>query len=107
MAKTQYKDKEFDLFGDKWTIKYVDTLTQKEDNAELYGLTDYGNRTIYIATTLDGKTPVSKRDLRLTLLHELNHAILQSGQYMEETSDEPLIEWMAKCYYKLLEDKII
>lgn len=35
--------------------------------------------------------------MRRTLRHELFHAILCKGQYLNSSSDEPLVEWLALC----------
>jgi len=37
-----------------------------------------------------------------TLLHEINHAIFTSGQYLDSNADEPLVEWVARCYCSIL-----
>lgn len=101
----KYLDKEIDLFGDKWQIKYVDEISDEGDN-KLYGTTDYGTHIIHIATKVEGK-PLEKEAIRITLLHELNHAILQAGQYCEISTDEPLVEWIAKCYNYLIKNKVL
>ena len=45
---------------------------------------------------------MSNEEMTRTLLHEINHAILNSGQYFDTNSDEPLVEWIARCYYSIL-----
>jgi hypothetical protein len=34
-------------------------------------------------------------------MHEIVHAILDEGQYGEISSNEPLVEWLAKCLIQL------
>jgi hypothetical protein len=104
----KYQDREFDLFGIKWTIKYVDKLeeTNKEDGY-FFGISHVDSATIQIAL-LDSKgKPLSEETIRITLLHELTHAILGSGSYESSTHDEPMVEWIARCINSLLKQKVI
>ena len=56
---------------------------------------------IKIATkTTDGKS-LSEKTIKLTLLHEIMHAICGTGQYNAYSEDEPFIEWLANCIYSL------
>lgn len=45
--------------------------------------------------------------MELSLLHELFHAVLAEGQYLSSTSDEPLVEWLARCTKHLIDQKVI
>ena len=46
---------------------------------------------------------MSKDDMKLTLLHELIHAVLDEGQYGNVSADEPMVEWLARCIKSLLD----
>lgn len=103
----ELKNRKVDLFGCTYTIRYKDKIISNEDkNHELFGVTNSCDRTITIAKTLYGKT-VSKKEIELTLLHELIHAILDSGQFLNESSNEAMVEWVAKCIYQLLKKDVI
>ena len=61
----------------------------------------HGKRIIELARYADN-IRISDSDIIKTLLHEINHAILTTGQYLNPSSDEPLVEWIARCYYSIL-----
>lgn len=111
------KNKEVDVFGTKYSIIYANKVTDvKEqehamDNCNegdvLWGITDHDHKQIVISTkTILGK-PRDKEDMERTLYHELIHAILVSGQYLQSNSDEALVEWLARCIYSLKQQKIL
>ena len=100
----ELKNRKIELFGTIWSIKYVDSLS--DGDAQLYGITNPVDKVIYIAKNMNN-TPIIKNELELTLLHELTHAILMTGQYMEENDNEALVEWVARCVYQLIKKNII
>lgn len=104
----KFTNKEFDLFGVKWTIKYVDKLEEtSKENGYFFGVSHVDSATIQVAL-LDSKgKPLSESAIRLTLLHELVHAILGSGGYENSTHDEPMVEWLARCINSLQKQKVI
>ena len=46
-------------------------------------------------------TKINNDSLQETYYHEILHSILNEGQYNEESDNEPLVEWMAKCLLQL------
>ena len=44
---------------------------------------------------------IHKDTLQETYYHEIIHSILNEGQYKEESDDEHLVEWIAKCLLQL------
>lgn len=46
---------------------------------------------------------MDKSDAKITLLHELIHAILDEGQYSNASNDEPMVEWLARCLKSLMD----
>ena len=40
------------------------------------------------------------------MLHELTHSILDTGGYNNSSSDEPLVEWIARCLNSLLKQNV-
>ena len=103
------KDKLFDLFGSIWEIKYVDHILQDEDDEEhfYYGLTTHGAHKIEIAIKDPDGKPLPKEEIKISLLHELMHAILGQGMFSAYNGDEPCVEWCARSINSLINQKII
>lgn len=98
MKKTQ----KLNIFGTKWAIIYVDKI-EAEGDGFIFGHTDSVEKIITVATkNRDGK-PLPDREIELTAIHELVHAMLLEGQYNNASEDEPLVEWLAKCILSLKE----
>lgn len=100
------KKKKFKLFNTEWEIEYVDSFDEENDSAVKLGHTCYLTHKIQVARTADG-VKLSKEDIELTLLHEIVHSILGSGNYIAYSSDEPLVEWIANCIISLKKQNII
>lgn len=100
-----FNNKQFDIFGTIFTIKLVDTL-DKENNLLHYGLTEGNTKEISISKeVMKVKQPDS--EIYVTLVHEIIHAVLDTGQYLEESQKEPLVEWLARCIISLLKQDIL
>lgn len=99
------KNNKIDLFGTTITIKIQD-IVLSEDNKEIYGLYEYSSKTIKVARYING-IKLKDSEVKITILHELMHAIFSIGQYHHSSDDEPLVEWTARCLYKLLQKKVI
>lgn len=100
-----FNNKQFDIFGTIFTIKLVDTLDE-EDKLLHYGLTEGNTKEISISKeVMKAKQPNS--EIYVTLVHEIIHAILDTGQYLEESQKEPLVEWLARCIISLLKQDIL
>lgn len=93
-------NKKVDLYGTVYTIKIQDAIKENENNKEYYGLCNHSEKVIYVARTFYGKK-VSKSAMYITLLHEVMHSIFNEGQYKSCNNDEPLVEWCARCLYKI------
>ena len=104
MTKNHLKNKELDIFGTKFTIEYVDNLSTED--TYIYGKTIYEDKRILIATHL-GKTKIPKSEQQIVLLHEIIHAILDSGEYGNISTNEPLVEWLARGINATIEQKIL
>lgn len=101
------KKKEFDLLGTKYTIQYVDKIEVEEEGIFRSGSTNSAAHIITLAKLdFDGK-PMDKSEAKITLIHELIHAILDEGQYHNSSADEPMVEWLARCLKSLMDQKII
>ena len=92
-------NKKIDIFGTKYTIKIVDRI--EDDDALCAGIVYHDSLIIKIARYVND-AKVDNKEMIKTLLHEINHAILNSGQYLSSSRDEPLVEWMSRCYYSIL-----
>lgn len=100
-----FNNKQFDIFGTTFTIKLVDTLDD-EDNMLHYGLTEGNTKEIRISKeVMKAKQPDS--EIYLTLVHEVVHCILDTGQWLEESQKEALVEWLTRCIISLLKQGIL
>lgn len=100
-----FNNKQFDIFGTTFTIKLVDTL-DADDNLLHYGLTEGNTKEIRISKeVMKAKQPDS--ELYLTLVHEIVHVILDTGQWLEESGNESLVEWLARYIISLLKQDIL
>ena len=73
-----------------------------EDKESFYfGMSNAIYKEIKLSTKLPDNTKVNNDSLQETYYHEILHSILNEGQYKEESDNEPLIEWMAKCLLQL------
>ena len=105
MKIENFNNKQFDVFGTVFTIKLVDTL-DKEDDMLHYGLTEGNTKEIRISKeVMKAKQPDS--EIYVTLVYEIIHAVLDTGQYLEESQKESLIEWLARCIISLLKQDIL
>ena len=92
-------NKKINIFGDSYTIKIVNKI---EYNNIIYSGMIYHNSHIIEIAKYAENTKLSNEEMMRTLLHEINHAIFTSGQYIDTNDNEPLIEWLAKCMYSLI-----
>lgn len=98
----------FKIFDSNWTIKFKENVfTQLEDGREVwaYGITEPAERCMYVSTKTESGKDIPPLELKLTALHELVHAFLISGQYLQCSSDEPLVEWLARCILNMINNK--
>lgn len=96
----EYKDRTIDIFGSKWKLKFVDKI-DLEDDSNPAGITDANKRLIVISTNQ------SDNEVMITLLHELIHAILDTGQYLNSSQNEPMVEFVARSLYSLTKQGLI
>lgn len=97
-------DFSFNLFNTTWAVSFIDNFNEEVDKDTFkLGDTNFETNNIRVATkTKDGKL-LPESTIKITLLHEMMHAILSSGQYNACNDDEPLVEWLANCIYSLKE----
>lgn len=99
------KIKKIKIFNNIYTIKYVDKISNDNDRFT-FGRTNSIDREILIATKGINKN-LSLNSIKLTLLHELVHVILDEGCYSEESANEHLVEWLAKGFKEIIDKNII
>jgi hypothetical protein len=46
-------------------------------------------------------------EIEISILHELIHSILRTGQYINTNNDEPMVEFLARSLYSLIKQGII
>ena len=102
----ELKNRSFNIFGSKYRIKFVDNVLDEENNW-VYGKTDASSKEILISTKLSNGKDVQENEILITLYHEIMHAILLTGQYINSSGDEPLVEWLARCILSLKNQKIL
>ena len=87
---------------------YCDSIeSDEQDVKSQWGLTDYVNRRICIATKDMENKSFPREEIEITKLHELIHCILATGRYKTVSDDEPLVEWLARSIYSLRKQKVI
>ena len=67
------------------------------------GTTNTAANEIHIARSDFYGNPVDSSEHKITLIHELIHAILNEGQYLSSSGDEPMVEWLARCIKSLMD----
>ena len=105
------KEETFDLFGSPWRVIYCDKIEiEGEENCEdkfQFGITDYTNRVISVATKSKSGEDLPESEVQITKLHEIMHCLLTTGMYCSYSDDEPLVEWLARSIYSLRKQEII
>lgn len=103
----KYKNRTIKIFNTPYKILYVNNIEMENPDRTTMGETDSNLKTIKIRVFNREGHPVSRQEMEICLLHELFHAILAEGQYLSCTSDEPLVEWLARCTKHLIDQKVI
>lgn len=103
----EFKNRKFKIFDSIWSIKFENKHFKAEDDGTIFGETYPNTRTIRISLKDINGNPYKEDNVRVTVLHELFHAIFFEGQYLSEYNDEPIVEWSAKCLNSLINQHII
>ena len=94
----------FKIFNSTWTVSFIDNFNDEIKEGEFrFGDTNYELNKIRIATKTKEGQPLAEKTIKLTVLHEIMHAICGVGQYNAYSEDEPFIEWLANCIYSIKE----
>ena len=101
------KDCKFNLFGTKYRMRFMDVVPNDDPDRFTWGDTDGRIHEVRIATKdINGKD-ITDDELDITKLHEIMHVIFSEGQYADCNSDEPLVEWCARCLHSLKKQGIL
>lgn len=104
------KSKKFNIFGDIWTIKFVDKVIVDKGPEDpehwLFGESNNIKKVIRVSTIDPDDKHLSDNEILTTIAHECVHAILDSGQYANSSGDEPMVEFLAKGILSLLNSKV-
>ena len=110
MKIEDFNNKQFDIFGSKWTIHIVDSIEPEVDEDgykhHYAGMTYNATQKIEIARTVKGEK-LSNEIMYKTLIHELVHVICNIGAYFNYSNDEPFVEFMARGIVSLLNQNIL
>ena len=105
-----FNNKQFDVFGSKWTINIVDNIEPEVDEDgykhHYIGMTYNATQKIKIARTVR-EEKLSNEIMYKTLIHELIHVICNTGAYFNYSNDEPFVEFMARGILSLLKQDLI
>ena len=104
------EDIKFKIFESPWTIKFQDKVyTEGDDGREVwaFGIAKPAERKMFISTKTEEGTSIPASEIKLTVLHEVIHALLVTGQYLQYNADEPLVEWLARCVFSMMSNKTI
>lgn len=104
------EDIKFKVFESPWVIKFQEQVfTETEDGREVwaFGIAKPAERKIFISTKTEEGIAIPASEIKLTMLHEVMHAILMTGQYLQANQDEPLVEWLARCIFSMISSKTI
>ena len=109
--KRKWKSKKFNIFGDVWTIVFCDKTISHENKEDkeghwVWGLEDGKKKKIFISTVDEDGEELREEDILCTIAHECVHAILESGQYINSSQDEPMVEFLAKGILSLIKSKV-
>ena len=99
------KEKKINLLGTEYTIRIVDKIgndkellgNANDEDKFIEGECNSAERVLSVATRKINGDFLSEFDFRKNLWHELVHAFLSEGQYLDSNQDEPLVEWLARC----------
>lgn len=100
---TQMNMKNISILGTEYQVEMLDEIKNENGDKVVEGICDSSNRSIKVILKRPDGKPLAMADVKKNLWHEIVHAILDEGQYLELSENEPLVEWMARCITDVLE----
>lgn len=101
------KDKKIDILGTPYQIKFVDYIHADEEGNCMMAECDSSLQLIRVCRKDRKGNPISNELIKQNLCHEIVHAILNEGQYFNQSADEPLVEWLGRNIYQLFKQKVL
>lgn len=101
------KDKKVDILGTTYQVKFVDYIHADEEGNCMMGECDSSIQLIRVCNKDRKGNPLPEELIKQNLCHELVHAILNEGQYLNQSDDEPLVEWIGRNIYQLFKQKVL
>lgn len=90
------------IFGTRYDVKFTEEPEKIDDKKYAYGKCSSQEYEITVTSkTSEGKQIPEDEKVRLTL-HEIVHAVLNEGSYLQSSDDEPLVQWLARCFYDIV-----
>lgn len=83
------------------------TESKNKDKHWIFGHSSLMEKTVRVSINDDKGKPIDTETIQNTSLHELVHSILTTGQYLDETRNEPMVEWITMSIQSLYKQKVI
>lgn len=96
-----FKKRNIKIGHSTYKVQYMDKIPVVEGEGFRFGEINTADKLISVATQKPNKKKFSEDQLKTTYYHELIHGILGEGQYLSESNNEPLVEWLAYCFVQL------
>lgn len=97
----EIKNRQIKIGNSRWKVKLEESMLGEDGESFYFGTSDATYKEIKLSTKLPDNTKINNDSLQETYYHEILHSILNEGQYNEESDNEPLVEWIAKCLLQL------
>ena len=97
----EIKNRQIKIGNSRWKVKLEESMLSKDGESFYFGNSNATYKEIKLSTKLPDNTKINNDSLQETYYHEILHSILNEGQYNEESDNESLVEWMAKCLLQL------
>lgn len=108
MQKRKWKNFSIDIFGTTWKIVFKDQVLNKFDNNSwTFGISHGYSRYIEISKRDRENQPIPDKEIEDTLVHELIHAVLDTMQLLQESSNEVMVEILSKFFLSLIRNNTL
>lgn len=97
----EIKNRQIKIGNSRWKVKLEESMLSEDGKSFYFGTSNATYKEIKLSTKLPDNTKIKDDSLQETYYHEMLHSILDEGQYKEESDNEPLVEWIAKCLLQL------
>lgn len=90
----------FPFFGN--TITVIFEHYARIDNTVVLGYTEPWIYVIHVSLYDPQNNQLPDNQIKTTVVHELVHLFLDSGEYGKYSNNEPMVEWLAKCITEVI-----